>query len=137
MPADIAYSSSGESTNQNPSYLINLRCSETGRPRSRCHSTHYEGGDRRGRQSAAVRVWRRDPSTELGVVDTVADIRVDDAELPVHQLAGMLPKLWLEYGRPDEEGALELTDGTRARVAERLGVDPASDVEGWQGGWGA
>src|SRR6185436_8526555 len=75
------------------------------------------GGDRRGRQSAAVRVWRQDPSQSPDVVDTVADVRVDDAELPVHQLNAMLPKLWLEYGLPDEEGALTLTDATRARVA--------------------
>jgi uncharacterized Ntn-hydrolase superfamily protein len=93
------------------------------------------GGDRRGRQSAAVRVWRRDPSEQPDVVDTVADVRVDDAELPVHQLAGMLPKLWLEYGVPDEEGALALTGGTRERVAERLGVDAAADVEAALESW--
>lgn len=93
------------------------------------------GGDRRGRQSAAVRVWRRDPSARQDTVDTVADVRVDDAELPVHQLAGMLPKLWLEYGLADAEGALSLTNGTRARVAERLGVDPAGDVEAALEAW--
>ena len=86
------------------------------------------GGDRRGRQSAAVRVWRRDPNPRPDAVDTVADVRVDDAELPVHRLAGMLPKLWLEYGLPDEAGALALTDSTRARVAERLGV-AAGEIE--------
>jgi uncharacterized Ntn-hydrolase superfamily protein len=93
------------------------------------------GGDRRGRQSAAVRVWRRDPSSRPDTVDTVADVRVDDAALPVHQLAGMLPKLWLEYGLPDEEGALALTDVTRARVATGLGVDASGDVEAALESW--
>jgi uncharacterized Ntn-hydrolase superfamily protein len=93
------------------------------------------GGDRRGRQSAAVRVWRRDPSPEPDAVDTVADVRVDDAQLPVHQLAGMLPKLWLEYGLPDEEGALPLAGSTRTRVAERLGVDATGDVQAALESW--
>ncbi len=93
------------------------------------------GGDRRGRQSAAVRVWRRDPSPRPDAVDTVADVRVDDAELPVHQLARMLPKLWLEYGLPDEEGALPLTDATRAKVAERLGVEASGDIEAALESW--
>lgn len=93
------------------------------------------GGDRRGRQSAAVRVWRRDPSPRPDTVDTVADVRVDDAELPVHQLNAMLPKLWLEYGLPDEEGALVLTSNTRARVAESLGVPASSDVDAALESW--
>ena len=44
------------------------------------------GGDRRGRQSAAVKVWRAEPA-HLTDVDTVGDLRVDDAERPVHELA--------------------------------------------------
>lgn len=80
------------------------------------------GGDRRGRQSAAIRVWRQDPPARPDATDTVADVRVDDAELPVHQLVAMLPVLWLEYGPADEAGSLELAGETRTRVAARLGV---------------
>ncbi len=87
------------------------------------------GGDRRGRQSAAIRVWRMDPTSRRDAVDTVADIRVDDAELPVHQLARMLPKLWLEYGLPDAAAALPLTGETRTRVATTLGVAADADVQ--------
>ncbi len=92
------------------------------------------GGDRRGRQSAAVRVWRQDPPPRPDTVDTVADVRVDDAELPVHDLVRMIPKVWLEYGSPDEAGALELEGATRERVAAGLGVQPDSAdaaLESW------
>lgn len=92
------------------------------------------GGDRRGRQSAAVHVWRQDPPPSPDTVDTVADVRVDDAELPVHDLARMIPKVWLEYGSPDEAGALDLDGATRERVAARLGVEPGSAeaaLESW------
>jgi uncharacterized Ntn-hydrolase superfamily protein len=86
------------------------------------------GGDRRGRQSAAVHVWRRDPSPRADANDTIADVRVDDAEYPVHDLARMIPKVWLEYGSPDEEHALALDGETLERVALLLGV-PAADAE--------
>lgn len=92
------------------------------------------GGDRRGRQSAAVHVWRRDPSPRHDVADTIADVRVDDAELPVHDLLRMVPKVWLEYGSPDLDGALPLEGETRELVAARLGVDPAdaeTALESW------
>lgn len=77
------------------------------------------GGDRRGRQSAAVRIWRTRPG---GDSDVVVDLRVDDAAMPVHDLAAMLSRLWLEYGvaRPDE--ALPLDGETAARAAAALGV---------------
>jgi uncharacterized Ntn-hydrolase superfamily protein len=40
------------------------------------------GGDRRGRQSAAVRIWDGPP----------VDLRVDDHERPVHRLVGVVEK---------------------------------------------
>jgi uncharacterized Ntn-hydrolase superfamily protein len=88
------------------------------------------GGDRRGRQSAAVRVWRRDAIPTPDAIDGVADLRIDDAEYPVHLLARMLPKLWLEYGLPDEEHALPLSGVTRDRVREGLAARGFVDSSG-------
>ena len=87
------------------------------------------GGDRRGRQSAAVRVWRQDPSPRTDAMDTIADVRVDDAEFPVHDLVRMIPRIWLEYGSADEAGARPLEGELRERVASRLGVAPAAAEE--------
>lgn len=55
------------------------------------------GGDRRGRQSAALRIWsgRRPAPPGLGVE---VDIRVDDGPMPVHALERMLPKLYTDWG---------------------------------------
>ena len=81
------------------------------------------GGDRRGRQSAAVKVWRAEPA-HLTDVDTVGDLRVDDAERPVHDLAKLVPKLWLDYGTPVPRTALPLTGSIAKLVAEALHTDP-------------
>jgi uncharacterized Ntn-hydrolase superfamily protein len=79
------------------------------------------GGDRRGRQSAAVHVWRGKP-TKGAHPDVIADLRVDDAPFPVHRLAGILPRLWLEHGTADEQRAAPLSGAIRARVAAALEV---------------
>lgn len=81
------------------------------------------GGDRRGRQSAAVKVWRAEPA-HLTDVDTVGDLRVDDAAFPVHELAKLVPKLWLDYGTPQPETALPLIGPIAKRVADALHTDP-------------
>jgi uncharacterized Ntn-hydrolase superfamily protein len=81
------------------------------------------GGDRRGRQSAAVKVWRAQPA-HLTDVDTVGDLRVDDAPMPVHELAKLVPKLWLDYGSPVPETALPLSGPTAERVGAALKAQP-------------
>jgi uncharacterized Ntn-hydrolase superfamily protein len=85
------------------------------------------GGDRRGRQSAAVRIWRALPSERADAIDTVVDLRIgDDASRPVAALLDMLPRLWLEYGKADAEHARPLAGETLERVGELLGErDPA------------
>ena len=47
------------------------------------------GGDRRGRQSAALKVWQARP----------VDLRVDDAARPVHRLLELIP-LWTDDLEP-------------------------------------
>src|SRR5205823_255233 len=78
---------------------------------------------RRGRQSAAVRIWRGDRSESPERVDVVVDLRVDDAPRPVHALADLLPKLWLEYGTADPARAVPLTGPTLERVIDGLAAN--------------
>jgi uncharacterized Ntn-hydrolase superfamily protein len=78
------------------------------------------GGDRRGRQSAALKVWRARPAGTPG--DVVADLRVDDGLLPVQRLLELLPVYWLEHGTPVPEDARALSPGLRSRLAVLLGV---------------
>jgi uncharacterized Ntn-hydrolase superfamily protein len=84
------------------------------------------GGDRRGRQSAALRVWRAEATGRPG--DVIADLRVDDAPLPVHRLLELLPIYWLEHGAPVVEEAPVLSEALRNRLALALAA-PAEDVE--------
>lgn len=81
------------------------------------------GGDRRGRQSAAVKVWRAEPAHRTDI-DVIGDLRVDDAQLPVHELAKLIPKLWLDYGSPQPRTALPLEGPTAQRVATALQTKP-------------
>lgn len=86
------------------------------------------GGDRRGRQSAAVRIWGGGEGHKPGTPDPVVDLRVDDARFPVNNLAELLGSLWLEYTPPVDVRPL---DGpTRAELRAALagaGVTIASD----------
>jgi uncharacterized Ntn-hydrolase superfamily protein len=77
------------------------------------------GGDRRGRQSAAVKVWRAEPAHTTDV-DVIGDLRVDDAPRPVHELAKLVPRLWLDYGMPQPKTAMPLSGATAKRVAAAL-----------------
>lgn len=85
------------------------------------------GGDRRGRQSAAVKVWRAEPAHSTDV-DVIGDLRVDDAAMPVHELAKLLPRLWLDHGTPQPRTALPLSGQTAERVAAALNAK-ADEVE--------
>jgi uncharacterized Ntn-hydrolase superfamily protein len=93
------------------------------------------GGDRRGRQSAAVKVWRAEPSDSTDV-DVLADLRVDDGPRPVQRLATLVPVLWLEHGVAQPNEALDLAGATADRVSNALGVKVSqveSALERWAG----
>ena len=91
------------------------------------------GGDRRGKQSAALLVVK--PAGGYGGLnDRYLDLRVDDHPRPVDELE-RLTGLWrLYFEKPsdddllviDERLAQELRDGLR-----RLGYDPGPDGEPW------
>jgi uncharacterized Ntn-hydrolase superfamily protein len=71
------------------------------------------GGDRRGKQSACVRVWREGASYGGGL-DVAVDLRVDDEPEPVAELRRLVDLHNLYFCRPDPETLLDL-DGELAR----------------------
>jgi uncharacterized Ntn-hydrolase superfamily protein len=94
------------------------------------------GGDRRGRQSAALLVVTPDGGYGGGS-DVLVDLRVDDHAAPVAELARLLDLRDLYFGKPDPHTLLEL-DGELASevwalLARRGYVD--DDVEVALAGW--
>ena len=77
------------------------------------------GGDRRGRQSAALLVVRRGGGYG-GTGDTEADLRVDDGADPVGELGRLLDLHELYFTRPDPATLLALTGELAAEVRARL-----------------
>jgi uncharacterized Ntn-hydrolase superfamily protein len=79
------------------------------------------GGDRRGRQSAALLVVARGQGYG-GTSDVVADLRVDDHADPVPELARLLDLHSLYFDKPDSANLLTLSgvlaEEVRARLAE-------------------
>jgi uncharacterized Ntn-hydrolase superfamily protein len=87
------------------------------------------GGDRRGRQSAAILV----ASTSGGYADStdiVVDLRVDDSPAPIPELGRLLDLHDLYFGKADPDEALplegDLADEVRRRLAA-LGHAVAGD----------
>ncbi|MFG1812392.1 DUF1028 domain-containing protein [Kribbella sp. NPDC049174] len=77
------------------------------------------GGDRRGRQSAALRVWR-EGSAYGGVLDIAIDLRVDDHRAPIDELGRLLDLHELYFGKPDPGSLLPLEGTLAAEVAACL-----------------
>jgi uncharacterized Ntn-hydrolase superfamily protein len=89
------------------------------------------GGDRRGRQGAALRVWRAGASYG-GVLDSAIDLRVDDHRAPVTELVRLLDLHDLYFGTPDPASLLPLEGALAAQVAaslERLGYATAGGAK--------
>jgi len=85
------------------------------------------GGDRRGRQSAALRVWR-EGAAYGGVLDIAIDLRVDDHYAPIDELGRLLDLHELYFGKPDPSTLLQLEGQVAAEVTgilERLGYPTA------------
>ncbi len=77
------------------------------------------GGDRRGQQSAALLVVERDGGY-AHLSDTLVDLRVDDHADPITELARLYEQHSLLFGKTPRRDWLELDDGLRAEVEERL-----------------
>jgi uncharacterized Ntn-hydrolase superfamily protein len=77
------------------------------------------GGDRRGRQSAAMLVVAKGMGYG-GTSDVMVDLRVDDHLDPVIELGRLLEIHTLYFGRPDPATLLDLAGPVGAEVRERL-----------------
>jgi uncharacterized Ntn-hydrolase superfamily protein len=86
------------------------------------------GGDRRGRQSAALFVVARGQGYG-GTSDVVVDLRVDDHADPVTELARLLDVHELLFGRPDPATLLDLDGPLAAEVRERLAALGYADAD--------
>ena len=96
------------------------------------------GGDKRGRQSAALLVV-----TEAGGYgggsDVFADLRVDDHVQPVAELARLLDLHDIYFGKPDPDTALPLQGELATEVRDRLArlghtdIDLDKALAGWAG----
>ncbi|MGY4766876.1 DUF1028 domain-containing protein [Kribbella sp. CWNU-51] len=79
----------------------------------------HAGGDRRGRQSAALRVWR-EGAAYGGVLDSAIDLRADDHRAPIDELGRLLDLHDLYFGKPDPATLLPLEGELATEVAARL-----------------
>ena len=77
------------------------------------------GGDRRGRQSAALLVVSPEGGYGGGS-DVLADLRVDDHAAPVAELARLLDLYDLYFGKPDPDTLLDLEGDMAAEVRTLL-----------------
>lgn len=78
------------------------------------------GGDRRVRQSAAIRVWRAGAAYGGGL-DIAVDLRVDDHASPVVELARLVDLHDLYFCRPDPATLIDLDEALRTEVTTALG----------------
>jgi len=79
------------------------------------------GGDRRGRQSAALYV-AGDEGGYGGGDDVIVDLRVDDHEAPIPELARLLTIHEMLFGRPDPKDLMPLTGALAEEVRSLLGA---------------
>lgn len=90
------------------------------------------GGDRRGRQSAALLVARKG-SGYGGESDIEVDLRVDDHGAPVPEMQRLLVLHELYFGTPDPDSLLELSGSFEREVAARLQVLGHPTLDSWAG----
>ncbi len=92
----------------------------------------HAGGDRRGRQSAALLVASKTGSYTPGD-DVAYDLRVDDHPAPVDELARLLALHDLYFGQPTESELLPLEGELAAEVERRLTALGHPDLGSWAG----
>jgi uncharacterized Ntn-hydrolase superfamily protein len=90
------------------------------------------GGDRRGRQSAALLVARKG-SGYGGESDIEVDLRVDDHGAPVPEMQRLLILHELYFGTPDPDSLLDLSGSVEREVAARLQVLGHPTLDSWAG----
>jgi uncharacterized Ntn-hydrolase superfamily protein len=90
------------------------------------------GGDRRGRQSAALLVVERDGGY-AGLSDVAIDLRVDDHEHPLEELRRLYRLHDLLFGTTPREQWLPLDAPLRAEVEDRLERLGYTSLDAWAG----
>ena len=90
------------------------------------------GGDRRGRQSAALYVVS-EKGGYGGGSDVLVDVRIDDHEDPVPELGRLLDLYDLYFGKPDPDTLLPLTGDLLDEVQTRLGRLGFETLDDWAG----
>ena len=79
------------------------------------------GGDKRGRQSAALFV-AGDEGGYGGGDDVIVDLRVDDHHAPIPELARLLTIHEMLFGKPDPKNLMPLTGALAEEVRSLLGA---------------
>jgi uncharacterized Ntn-hydrolase superfamily protein len=95
------------------------------------------GGDRRGRQSAALLVVRQDGGYG-GTSDVVADLRVDDHPQPIEELERIYRIHDLLFGQTPDDEWLEVDERLAVELGERLAAlgydgELANALAAWAG----
>jgi uncharacterized Ntn-hydrolase superfamily protein len=93
------------------------------------------GGDRRGQQSAALLVVEKDGGY-AGLSDSLVDLRVDDHEQPVAELARIHSIHALLFGKTPRDRWIDVDDELRGELRERLGrLGYGGELERALGDW--
>jgi uncharacterized Ntn-hydrolase superfamily protein len=90
------------------------------------------GGDRRGRQSAALLVVERDGGY-AGLSDSLVDLRVDDHEDPLGELRRIHRIHDMLFGKTPREEWIAVDDALRAELDELLGRVGHGTLAAWAG----
>jgi uncharacterized Ntn-hydrolase superfamily protein len=77
------------------------------------------GGDKRGQQSAALLVVEKDGGYG-GLTDTLVDLRTDDHEQPIVELARLYDIHSLLFGKTPHGDWIEVDEALRAELTDRL-----------------
>jgi uncharacterized Ntn-hydrolase superfamily protein len=93
------------------------------------------GGDRRGQQSAALLVVEKNGGY-AGLSDSLVDLRVDDHEQPIAELARLYAMHSLLFGKTPRERWIDVDDELREELTERLGrLGYVGELERALGDW--
>jgi uncharacterized Ntn-hydrolase superfamily protein len=90
------------------------------------------GGDRRGQQSAAILVVGPEQGY-AGLSDVFVDLRVDDHERPLEELRRLFGIHQQLFGKTPRSKWIEVDDGLRKEIADRLAVLGYERLEDWAG----
>jgi len=90
------------------------------------------GGDRRGRQSAALLVVERDGGY-AGLSDSLVDLRVDDHEDPLGELRRIRGIHDMLFGKTPRKEWIAVDDALRAELDELLGRAGHGTLADWAG----